>query len=142
MLFDAVKYDDKNNKPFKSDFNLLADMLISLVTGTEEFKLKDPKNSFHIYSQIKKYYDKHQFPVGLRSYHLNMPKKFMATPKCVTLAELEWLLRDTFFNFIYRLKCTATNKQFRFVEIAQALKHGFLITKNESQTWDALPAEY
>ena len=28
MLFDTVKYDDKDNKPFKSDFNMLADLLI------------------------------------------------------------------------------------------------------------------
>jgi len=142
MLFDTVKYDDKDNKPFKSDFNLLADLLVTLLSGSEDFKLKEPKNTFHVYSQIKKYYEKHEFAVGLNTFHLNMPKKFMSTPKCVTLAELEWLLRDTYFNFVYRLKCTGTNKKFRFVEISQALKHAFMLKPKTSQTWDALPAEY
>jgi len=142
MLFDTIKYDDADNKPFISDFNMLGDMLIALLSGSEEFKLKEPKNTFDIYSQILKYYEKKQYPITLRTEHLNMPQKFLATPKCVTLAELEYLLRDTFFNFVYRLKCTATNSAERFVTIQQALDHGFLATKKTSQTWDALPAEY
>ena len=142
MLFDPVKYDNKENKPFKSDFNMLADMLVSLATGSEKFKLKEPRNTFHVYSQIKKYYDKNEFSINMKNFHLNMPNKFMSTKKCVSLSELEWLLRDTFFNFIYRLKCTGSNKDFRFVEIDQALKHGFLLVKKSSQEWDSLPAEF
>ena len=71
-----------------------------------------------------------------------MPKKFMSTPKLITFSEIEFLLRDTFFNFIYRLKCTSTNQAFRFIEIEQAMKHGFLLTKQGGQTWDSLPADY
>ena len=142
MLYDPVKYDDSRNKPFKSDFNMLADLLISLITGSQDFKLKEPKNTFDVYSQIKKYYKKNQLPVSLKTLHLNMPMKFMSTRKCVTLTELDWLLRDTFFNFVYRLKCTKTNKPLRFIEINQALQHGFLLNNKISQTWDALPAEY
>ena len=142
MLFDTVKYDDKDNKPFKSDFNMLGDLLVSLITGSDVFKLTEPKNTFHVYSQIKNYYKKKQFSVGLKTSLLNMPKKFMSTRKGVTLTELEWLLRDSFFNFVYRLKCTSTNKPLRFIEINQALNHGFLLMKKSSQTWDALPAEY
>jgi hypothetical protein len=142
MLFDSVKYDDKNDKPFKTDFNLLADSLVQILAGSGSFKLNDPKSTFDIYSQIRAYFIKKQIPVALESFHLNMPKKFMASPKLVTFSEVEYLLRDTFFNFIYRLKCTATNKAFRFVEIEQAMKHGFLITKQGSQTWDSLPADY
>ena len=142
MLYDPIKYDDKDNKPFKSDFNMLADLLVSVMTGSEEFKLKQPKNTFDVYSQILKYYRKKEFAVNLKTFHLNMPQKFMSTRKCVTLTELNWLLRDSFFNFVYRLKCTSSNKPLRFVEINQALQHGFLLTKETSQTWDALPAEY
>jgi len=142
MLFDPIKYDDKNDKPFKSDFDMLGDMLISLVTGSDTFKLKDPKNTFHIYAQILKYYEKKHFPVGLKTPHLNMPNRFLSTPKMVTVSELEWLLRDSFFNFVYKLKSTGAKDPNRFVEISQALKHGFLITKNKSQAWDAHPADY
>ena len=121
---------------------MLADLLVSVMTGSEEFKLKQPKNTFDVYSQIKKYYKKNQLPVSLKTLHLKMPMKFMSTRKCVTLTELDWLLRDTFFNFVYRLKCTKTNKPLRFIEINQALQHGFLLNNKISQTWDALPAEY
>lgn len=143
MLFDSVKYDDPNNKPFKTDFNLLADLLVNLLSGSIDFRLKDPKNTFDVYAQIKKYYMKNKFPINLKSFHLNMPPKFMNTPKCVTISELDYLLRNTFFNFVYRLKCTGTNKAFRFVEISQALKHGFVFKgEKEKQKWNDLPAEY
>jgi hypothetical protein len=141
MLFDPVKYDDKDDKPFKSDFNMLADMLVQMTTASDQFQISEPKNTFDIYKRIKRFYTKNQFPVELITSHLNMPKGFMRSPKCVTLSELEFLLRHTFFNFIFRLKCTSTNKPFRFMDISQALNHPFL-TKVTPETWDALPAEF
>jgi len=120
---------------------MLADLLVSLITGSENFKLEEPKNAFHIYAQILKYYKKKNFPVELRNVHLNMPEKLSGSRKLITLTEMEWMFRNTFFNFVYRLKGTANNQPSRFMDISQALKHAFLITKKTSQSWN-LPAEY
>lgn len=172
MYYDNQKYDDIESKTFKNDFNMIADLLISLLTGHEEVKLKEPLlNTYDLYLQLKEFVEERHLSVDLNTHNLGVPQGFMRdTTKCVTLNELENKLRKSVFNFIYRLKCVGTKKEDQFQEVAQALNHEFITGgadngsgnggsggnggnggqgdgnngdgKGKMESWDASPADY
>jgi len=144
MSYDEMKYDDPDMLPFKTDFNLLADLLIMVMVGSEEIKLKEPlKHTFDLYRQIQGFVETRNLDINLRTKSLGVPNGFMKeNAKCQTIAEHNFKLQNSVFNFIYRLKCVGVKFEEQFNEIQQALNHGFMKNIDELEIWDGLPAEY
>jgi hypothetical protein len=153
MVFDNNKYDNINQKPFRSDMNMMGDTLIQLITGTKKNILKGPiEGAFDIYHAVRKYFYDNHFDISLKSVALNMPANINdGYGKHMTRSELEFKLQKSVFNFIYRLKCTGTNPVNQFMDINQAINHDFIKTKDVSENktvantgdqWDALPSDF
>ena len=128
MFYDSMKYDDIESKTFKSDFNLLGDLLIMLLTGNEEIKLREPfLNTYDLFLQIREFIEDRHLDIALKTYNLGVPEGFMKdNNKCQTVTELDNHLQKSIFNLIYRLKCSATKAEDQFMEISQALNHEFI----------------
>lgn len=150
IVFDKETYDDPNNKPYKSDLNMLGETLIQLLSGTAETKnvIKSVPNSpFSIYYQIRRYFLKNSINIKIKQDSLGLKEDIPDyLGKYVTLAEYEYRLQKTIFNFIYRLKCSGTNPNDQFMDLDQALKHEFmktaLDTKVPKDNWSVEPAHY
>jgi hypothetical protein len=151
MLIDGTKYDDITHKPFRDDFNMMADTLLNLVTGTNENVLidQDTKNSititgaYDIYHAVKSYFKKHNIYINLISKDLNIMGDTFKEGKALSKAEIEYRLKDSLFNFIYRLKCVGMTPSDQFVEISQAQQHRFIIGMDtDVEQWDSLPSDY
>ena len=150
MLYDNNKYDDINQKPFRRDMNMMADTLVSILTGTATNILKEPvRSTFEIYHTIKKYLWDNNIDLSLKSSSINMASSIKeGSGKCLTRAEMEFKLQKTVFNFIYRLKCTGIDPNNQFMDIDQALNHEFITSGSlvgptaPGEQWDSLPADY
>lgn len=150
MLADGKKYDNISEKPLKDDFNMLADTLLNLITGTNENIFVDPttKNpiqitgAFDIYFAVKSYFEKNNLDINLFSYDLNLVGELLNEGKVLSKAELEYKLRDTVFNFIYRLKCVGITPSNQFLDISQAMQHRFIAgLEIDTEQWDSLPSD-
>jgi hypothetical protein len=150
MLVDGKKYDNISQKPFKDDFNMIADTLLNLITGTNEDIFVDPDTkkpiqvtgAADIYYAIKFYFKKRDLDINLITYDLNFVGEILKDGKALTRAELEYKLRDTVFNFIYRLKCVGIKPSNQFIDITQAMQHRFITGfENASEQWDSLPSD-
>ena len=128
MVYDSMKYDDIESKTFKTDFNMIADLMISLLTGSEEVKLREPLlNSFDLYIQLRDFVEERHLDINLKTFNLGVPEGFMKDGlKCQTVSELDSKLDKSLFNFIYKLKCAGTKVEDQFNGIDQALKHEFI----------------
>jgi hypothetical protein len=158
MIYDNQKYDDIESKSFKTDFNMLADLFIMLLTGSEEVKLREPLlSSYDLFLQLKEFVESRHIEVNLKTNNLGVPEGFMKNGnKCQTVTEMDYKLQKSVFNFIYRLKCAGTRKEEQFMEISQALEHEFIRAgagsdeggngenggKPKMETWNAIPADY
>lgn len=150
MLYDSNKYDDINQKPFRRDMHMMADSLISFITGSPTNPLKEPlRSTFEIYHGIKRYLWDNFIDLPLKSSAINMQSNMKeGNGKCVTKAEWEFKLLKSVFNFIYRLKCTGTDPYNQFMDIDQALHHDFITSGMEvgptavGEQWDSSPADY
>lgn len=150
IVYDKETYDDPNNKPYKSDLNMLGETLIQLIAGTADTKevIKTVPNSpFSIYFQIRRYFLKNSINIKIKQRALGIKDDILDyLGKCVTLAEYEYRLQKTIFNFIYRLKCSGTNPNDQFMDLDQALKHDFmkdaLDKKPRKDNWVVEPADY
>jgi hypothetical protein len=150
MVYDKETYDDPNNKPFKSDLNMLGETLIQMISGNSNPKqvMKEVPNSpFSIYFQVNKYLKNNSIDIELKQKSLGMKQEIENyLGKCVTLAEFEFKLQKSVFNFIYRLKCSGTNPNDSFMDLNQALKHEFmkeaLGVNGHKENWDIEPADY
>ena len=148
MLYDSNKYDNPDAQPFKSDFNLLADTLIKLVTGKEDLVVNYPlKDTFDLYHQIRTYFYKNHIPIRLNSSFTGIGSMKEGDGKCITRTEFDYKLQKSLFNFIYRLKCKDTVKNEQFESIKISLEHPYLKkttceSNKDSETWDSLPADY
>ena len=155
MIYDSLKYDDIESKSFKTDFNMMADLLITILTGSEEVKLREPLlNSFDLFLQLKEFIENRHIEINLKTNTLGVPEGFNKdSNKCQTVTEMDYKLQKSFFNFIYRLKCVGTKKEDQFNDINQALNHDFIKSGDDSEgengkgkskleAWDAVPADY
>ena len=151
MLVDSKKYDNIGAKPFKDDFDMIGNTLINLITGTNENILIDPKTkepikitgAFEIFFAIKDYLDSKNLDVKVFSYDLNIVGDIFPHGKALTKAEIEYRLRDTVFNFIYRLKCVGIHPSNQFMEISQVLQHKFIAGLDlDVEQWDSLAADF
>lgn len=150
IVYDKETYDDPNNKPYKSDLNMLGETLIQLLSGSTDSKdvIKAiPNSSFSIYYQIRKYFLKQGININLKQRALGIKNDIMNyLGKCVTLAEYEFILQKSIFNFIYRLKCSGTDPNDQFMDLNQALNHEFmkdaLDTSSQKDNWVVEPAHY
>lgn len=150
MVFDKETYDDPNHKPYKSDLNMLGETLIQLLSGTSDTKnvIKTVPNSpFSIYFQIRRYFLKNAINIKLKQRALGIKDDILNyLGKCITLAEYDYRLKKTIFNFIYRLKCSGTNPSDQFMDLDQALSHEFmkqaLSTEAQKDNWVVEPAHY
>lgn len=150
MLYDSNKYTNVEQKPFRRDFNMLADALIELLTGTKKFVLKEPlKSTFELWHQVRSYFVDNSIDISLKSASLNMVNAVKdGSSKLVTRSEFEYRLQKSIFNFIYRLKCTGTDPYNQFDTIRDALNHDFISSgdligaKSPGEQWEAIPADY
>jgi len=170
MIYDSLKYDDIDSKSFKTDFNMLADLLIMVLTGSEDIKLREPLlNSYDLFLQVREFINERNLDIPLITNSLGVPEGFMTdNNKCKTMTELDNRLKKSIFNFIYRLKCAGTKKEDQFNEITQALNHEFIKAltggdgasgngsgssganagaggaggEKKLEAWDASPADY
>jgi len=146
MFKDNIKYDDPTAKPFKTDFNMMANLLIGILLGTDDVKLREPLiNTYDLYMQLDQYIKKHNININLKSLNLGVPAEFMRDRKCQTVRELNYKLKNSFFNLIYRLKCLGTRDEEQFMEISQALNHPFINPPMETKKkvgWNFAPADY
>ena len=128
IFYDSMKYDDIEAKSFKSDFNMLGDLLIMILTGNEDVKLREPfLNTFDLFLQIREFIEDRNLEINLKTNNLGVPEGFMKDNlKCQTITELDHKLLNSIFNFIYRLKCSGTKSEDQFMEISQALDHQFI----------------
>jgi hypothetical protein len=150
MVYDKETYDDPNNKPYKSDLNMLGETLIQLLSGSSDSKdvIKSiPNSSFSIYYQIRKYFLKQGININLKQRALGIKNDIMNyLGKCVTLAEYDFILHKSIFNFIYRLKCSGTDPNDQFMDLNQALNHEFmkdaLDTSSQKDNFVVEPTHY
>jgi hypothetical protein len=151
MLYDNNKYSDISQKPFRRDFNMMADTLIDVLTGTNKTVVQEPvKSTFDLFMNIKKYFVDNSLDISLKSAAINMIGNHLkeGNGKMVTRAEFEFKLKKSVFNFIYRLKCTGTNPYNQFDSIEDALKHEFITSgaltgaMAPGEQWDSLPADF
>lgn len=150
MLVDGKKYDNIAQKPFKDDFHMIGDTLLDLITGTTENIFVDPDTgkpieitgAADIYFAVKFYFQKRKLDINIISYDLNLVGSMFPEGRAMTRAELEYKLRDTVFNFIYRLKCVGIKPSNQFMEISQALEHRFITgLESDTERWDSLPSD-
>jgi hypothetical protein len=150
MLADGKKYDNISQKPFKDDFSMLGDTLLNLITGTNDdifidHETKNPikiTGAFDIYMAVKFYFEKHKLDINLFSYDLNLVGEILNEGKVLTRSEIEYKLRDTAFNFIYRLKCVGVTPSNQFLDISQAMQHRFITgLEIDTEQWDSLPSD-
>jgi len=151
MVYDKETYDDPNHKPYKSDLNMLGETLIQLITGTQnssEVLKAVPNSPFSIYFQMRRYFLAKSINIKLKQRNLGIKEDIQDyLGKCITLAEMEYRLQKTIFNFIYRLKCSGTNPNDQFMDLNQALQHEYMkdSLKNPEakvDNWVVEPAHY
>jgi hypothetical protein len=150
IVYEKETYDDPNHKPYKSDLNMLGETLIQLISGTSNTKevIKQVPNSpFSIYFQTRRYFLNKSINIKLKQLPLGIKEDILDyLGKCVTLAEYEYKLQKSIFNFIYRLKCSGTNPNDQFMDLNQALQHEFmkeaLGTNGQKDNWVVEPAHY
>jgi hypothetical protein len=149
MLVDAKKYDNIAQKPFKDDFDMIGDTLLNLISGTIENIFIDHAGkpiqitgAADIYFAVKFYFEKRKLDINLLSYDLNLVAGTFPEGKVLTRSELEYKLRDTVFNFIYRLKCVGIKPSNQFMDISQAMQHRFITgLEIDTEQWDSLPSD-
>jgi hypothetical protein len=121
-----------------------------LITGTNENIFVDPTTktpiqitgAFDIYFAVKSYFEKNNLDINLFSYDLNLVGELLNEGKILSKAELEYKLRDTVFNFIYRLKCVGITPSNQFLDISQAMQHRFIVgLEIDTEQWDSLPSD-
>jgi hypothetical protein len=149
MVFDKETYDDPNNKPYRSDLNMLGETLIQLISGNIniiEVIKENPDSTFNIFTQIRKYFKNKSIDISVKQRALGVKDDIQDyLGKQVTLAEYEFKLQKSIFNFIWRLKCTA-NSNNQFMDLDQVLQHEFMKdaneTKDQKDNWAVEPAHY
>ena len=102
--------------------------------------------------QTKHYFEENEIFIGLKPLSFNISQKFTNPSKKITMLEdMEEELKDSFFNFVYRLLCTGTNPVSQFPDIKTALEHKFIKKLNAEQAkaqqalaeaWNTYPADY
>lgn len=150
IVYDKETYDDPNHKPYKSDLNMLGETLIQMLSGTANTKevIKAVPNSpFSFYFQIRRYFLKKSINIKIKQRSLGIKEDIQDyLGKQVTLAEYEYKLQKSIFNFIYRLKCSGTNPNDQFMDLNQALQHEFMKDavdpKAPKDNWVVEPAHY
>jgi hypothetical protein len=150
MLVDPKKYDNIATKPFKDDFDMIGNLLINLITGTTEnifidSETKKPivvKGGFEIFQAVKDYFDKNKLEINIFSKDLNIVGELYIPGKAMSKAEIEYKLRDSVFNFIYRLKCVGTTPSNQFNEISDAFNHNFIKGFTaKTENWDSISSD-
>jgi len=154
MKFEATKYEDPENMPFKDDFVMLGNVLLKVLLGTDdEAALKRPFISpLDIYTQAKNYFKKNEIELHVKHITFNIPQNFgNPNKKIVMLDDLDYTLRNSFFNFVYRLLYPVKGIIKPFTDVKQGLDHKFIkVLKEEegkkkqalSEAWNALPSDF
>ena len=129
-------------------------VLLKLVSGSNDEKVfKRPFfGAVDIWMQVKHYFDDNEIFVGLKPLTFNVPQKFGTPSKKISMLEdMEEELKDSFFNFAFRLLCTGTNPISQFPDIKSAMEHKFIkvLTPEQqrqkqalAEAWNTYPADY
>lgn len=151
MAYEKETYDDPTNQPFKSDLDMLGDTLIQLMTGTPDIdaviKSKErPNSAFSYFTQIRKYFLTQFININPKQRALGVKDDIPDyLGKQVTIAEYEFKLEKSIYNFILRLKCSG-NSNNEFMDLNQVLEHEFMKDANERKdqkdNWAVDPAHY
>jgi len=129
-------------------------MLLKLVSGSDDDNVyKRPFfGAVDIWMQTLNYFKTNEIFVDLKPLSFNIPQKFgLPSKKIQMLEDMEETLKDSFFNFVYRLLCTGTNPVSQFPDIKSALDHKFIkdLTADQkkakqalAEAWNTHPADY
>lgn len=151
MIYEENKYEDSNNKPFRTDMTQLAHTFLKILIGNNKLDLPSNNfnNTFEIYHFVKSYYTKNNIAIHLAPHLINLAGELKEDKgKAVTVEEYEFKLRKSVFNLIFRLMCTGTNPVNQFIDVDQALNHPFFTDLqdlkgiSESQIWESTPADF
>ncbi len=141
MLFDNTVYDNPDKMPFREDFNIFADSMVNVITGTSKNILPDKVDSvFDVYNTIKAYL-RDNFDISVDVLELGVdPMLANASGKLLTRSEVEYKLRTSVFDFIYKLKCIGATEQ--FIGINEALRHEFVSEGTTTVKWDSQVSDF
>ncbi len=129
-------------------------MLLKLVAGSDDEKIyKRPFfGAVDIWMQNYHYFNDNEIFVNLKPLNFNIPQSFgLPSPKISMIDDMEEELKDSFFNFVYRLLCSGTNPINQFADLKSALQHKFIkvLSKEQqkrrqelSEAWNTYPADY
>jgi hypothetical protein len=125
-----------------------------MIVGSDDEKIFNRPffSPVDIWMQVQHYFNDNDIFVNLKPFSFNVPQKFGSPSKKISMIEdMEEYLKDSVYNFIYRLLCTGTNPISQFSDIKQALDHKFikilspdqqLAHQALSEAWNTFPADY
>ncbi len=129
-------------------------MLMKLVTGSNDDKIfhRPFFSATDIWMQVRHYFTTNEVFVNIKPLSFNIPQTFGRPNNKITMMEdLEEELKDSFFNFVYRLLCGGTNPINQFSDIKSAIEHKFIkvLSKQQekaqqalSEAWNTYPSDY
>jgi hypothetical protein len=129
-------------------------MLLKMLVGSDDENIfKRPFFSpIDIWMQIKHYFAENDIFVNLHPLSFNIAQTFGDSSKKISMIEdMEDEIKDSVYNFIYRLLCGGTNPVNQFTDIKEALNHKFIkvltaskqkALQKRSEAWNTHPADY